>query len=196
MKRREEKKIERFGDGATRAEQRDQLERWIRADPDRERHHRQVGALGRQIREAWTEGPPAPSPEYLIAALRPEMARVDRERAGRSLGARLSERFSRLLRPVPIAAVAAAAALLLAVVTSLNPPTESPTRIDHFVPSASAPAAMPIAHEQSFDSPTTIYDLAQGDSPVLIYEAEDGATVLWFLEDETVSQLGSARGWA
>ena len=58
------------------------------------------------------------------------------------------------------------------------------------------PSSQPVAHPAAFDSPTTIYDLAQGDSPLMIFESDDGATVLWMLEEESVSSLAAAAGWA
>jgi anti-sigma factor RsiW len=203
MKRRHEKKIEAHADGATRPTQREQVERWIRDDAARERYLSQTRAMGHDIREAWSEGPPAPSPEYLIAGLRPEMARTDAERARRSAWVRGSERLAELARPAPLAALAGAAALLLVVLTSLEPAQDPTTHLSlsptpqGLTSEAGEFAARPaVLSEQSFDAPTTIYDLAQGDTPLMIFQAEDGATVLWLLEDEGVSWLGSAAGWA
>lgn len=190
MKRRDEKRIEALLDGAAREGD----ERWVGADAERAAYLSRTRALGRVISEAWTEGPPAPSPEYVISALRPEMARIDAERAARRPLRRVSERASQWLRPLPIAALAGAAGLALVVLTSLNPPPDSSSAIR--LGAAESLAAAPVARSADFDSPTTIYDLAQGNSPVMIFEADDGATVLWMLEDEGLSGLGVAPGWA
>ncbi len=197
MKRYHEKKIEAYLDGATSVRERQRLERRVREDDAARRHLEMTQVLGRGIQKAWSEGPLAPSPEYLIAALRPEMDRIDAERAGSPRWEGTAQRLAALLRPVPIAAIAGAAALVLIVVTSLGLPQGDEgldlgktARVQE--PASSQPVALPAV----FDSPTTIYDLAQGDWPLMIFEADDGATVLWMLEEEGLSRLAAAAGWA
>ena len=71
------------------------------------------GALGSVIREVWTEGPRAPSPEYLIAALRPAMAAVDAERASAPLWERALEQMASWMRPASAALLSGVAAVAL-----------------------------------------------------------------------------------
>ncbi len=197
MKRHHEKKIEAYLDGATSFREGQRLERQIREDDAARRHLEMTQALGRGIKQAWSEGPPGPSPEYLIAALRPEMDRSDAERSRRPRWEGTTERLAALLRPVPIAAIAGAAALVLIVVTSLGVPQgDQGLDLGKTARIQEPPSAQPVAHSAAFDSPTTIYDLAQGDSPLMIFEADDGATVVWLLEEEGLSSLATPAGWA
>src|SRR5262249_15032105 len=77
-------------------------------------------ALGRLVREAWTEGPQAPSTEFLLAAIRPALAEIDRERRAQPSWSRavdaFLQRLSGALRPSPAFAAAAAGAFLLMLV--------------------------------------------------------------------------------
>jgi hypothetical protein len=63
--------------------------------------------------------------------------------------------------------------------------------------SATAPTRAPVA-PLALESPSAIYDLAQEDSPLMVFEAADGSTVIWMLEgDDNVSHDPSTRdGWA
>ena len=197
MKRPHERKIEAYLDGARSLREGQRLERQIREDAAARRHLEMTQVLGRGIQRAWSAGPPGPPPEYLIAALRPEMDRIDAERVRRPRWQGAAERLAALLRPVPIAAVAGAAALVLIVVTSLGLPRGNDgLDLGRTALIQEAPSAQPVAHKAVFDSPTTIYDLAQGDSSLMIFEADDGATVLWILEEEGLSSLAAAAGWA
>jgi anti-sigma factor RsiW len=180
------RRLDAYRDGELSPRERERVERWLAADADSARHVAQTDALGGAIREAWREGPAAPSPELLIAVLRPELARVDAELAGAGrlwLEAWLSS-LRRLLAPAPAAAFAAACAvlLLLAMPAEVGLPV-NPTRLP--------PPALEAGVED-----TPIYDLAQGDQPLMIMKGEDGSTVIWILEDEEHMSGLVADGWA
>lgn len=198
MRRRREQRIDAYRDGALSAADRERVERLLDSDPESAARLSDTEALGRAIRAAWTEGPPPPPTEYLIAALRPALARADIERAtDRSLAARLRETLS----PVPLAlACAAAAVLLLAwpTVTGLNGPDRAlrsePTQVAQAV---SGDRLLTPVSEGAVAAPAAIYDLAQEDRPLMIFEGLDGSTVIWILrEEENVSFMAvAADGW-
>ena len=171
MKNRRERQLGAYRDGELSARMRQRIEQQLNSDPESEQEVQRLEMLSKAVREAWTEGPPAPSPALLINALRPAMRRVDEELAARSLWRQLRERFADVLRPVPVTALAGtcAAALLLVLLGS-------PTHED--APAVSPPRMSTLA------SPAAIYDLDQVGKPLLIYELEDGVTVIWLLEGE------------
>lgn len=188
MRRFWEWRLEAYRDGALSGRQRRRVERRAESDPASARHLRATEALGAAVRAAWTEGAPAPSNEYLIAALRPRMAQIDAE-----LGKRPARRWLGALglglRPLPAVAFAGAAlvALYLALPRLVEPPG-----------SALSPPSTAVAETPDLAPGQGIYDLAQGDSPLMILEAEDGSTVIWILEDgEQLSLFPASRdGWA
>ena len=71
------------------------------------------------MREAWSEGPAAPSPDFLLASIRPALAQIDRERRAQPSWQRTLEiafaRIGAALRPSPALATAAVAAFVLAL---------------------------------------------------------------------------------
>jgi hypothetical protein len=169
-------------------------------------------ALGSVIREVWTEGPRAPSPEYLIAALRPAMATVDAERASAPLWERALDHMASWTRPASAALLSGAAAVALFLLL----PTSTPVAPD-VAPrggvvadsGAAIPGAEPVAFSQQMPAlfedgvalnvgvPQSIYDLAQGENPLMLFEADDGATVIWVLgKSELSGGLPLAGGWA
>ena len=167
-----ERRIDAYRDGALGARERARLEAEFAGDPEASARLRQTEALGGLVREAWSEGPSAPAPEYLIAELRPRLAEVDRELASQGWGARLLDALTEAIRPVPSAALAGVAALLLLY---LAPTPSKP------VPTATSSAATLSLFRAPPETP--IYDLAQGENPIMIYEADDGATIIWILDD-------------
>ena len=91
-------------------------ERRLAADPESAGRVAETEQLGRAVRSAWSDGPRSPSPEYLIAALRPELVRIDAELGGRQRLAAFLERLvadARAALPSPAVAAGACAALLL-----------------------------------------------------------------------------------
>ncbi len=170
------------------------------------------GALGSVIREVWTEGPRAPSPEYLIAALRPSMAAVDAERASAPLWERALEQMASWVRPASAAllsGVAAVALFLLLPSTTPVAPDVAPEGRVRMDPGLAIPGAEVVVFSQQVPAlfengvarnvgvPQSIYDLAQGENPLMLFEADDGSTVIWVLGNSELSGgLPLAGGWA
>ena len=75
-----EKRVSAYLDGALAEARRDRLERELEQDPELRKQLDRSRALAQLVREAWTEGPPAPAPDVLLAALRPQLAAISRER--------------------------------------------------------------------------------------------------------------------
>lgn len=176
-------------------------------------------ALGRLVRETWNEGPPAPSADFLLAAIRPALAEIDRERRARpSLHRALDGAFSRLaslLRPSPALAMAAAGAFMVMVAlvershdvrawvgTDLSAPLRHPapaqsiSQVDgpkspfRDVPNPFANADYPA------DGLGTIYDVSPVRRPAVLFHAKDGAVTLWVIDDGDLSQRNLlARPW-
>ncbi len=214
MRRRVERRIEAYGDGALSRLERERVERRDLQEAECERHLRQTGALGELIREAWNEGPPSPSPEYVIGAVRPAMAAVDAERAAAPVWGRTLEHLASFVRPANVALVGAAAAAVFLLLPSSVPRGPQPAAPGELTARTVAPAAPlapeiePLAFAQlpavfedgvalNVGVPHAIYDLAQGETPLMLFEADDGATVIWLLDQAELSgALPGAGGWA
>ena len=218
MRRRVERRIEAYHDGAVSRSGRERVERLLRGDLAGGRHLQKTAALGGMIREAWTEGPRAPTPEQLIAALRPAMTRIDAERAAATLSERILEQLASWARPAATAAVAAAAVVALFLLlpsstpqragsstgaglatTSLTPSPASLTS-SRGVETVAFTLQMPAVFEDgvalNVGVPQAIYDLAQGETPLMLFEADDGATVIWLLAEATrPGDLPAGGGW-
>lgn len=184
IRRRLEKQVGAYRDGALSETQADAVRRRLESDPEARAEWARQESIGRLAREAWRDGPPAPAPEMLIAALRPAMARIDAELEA----ARPSRRLGWFV-PFPVLAMGGAAAILAAVMLRPEAAPESagqpmPAAVARST-SASAPAvdvqtiAAPAPQAESDGLP--VYDLAQGDSPLVVFE-EDGTTFIWLLE--------------
>jgi anti-sigma factor RsiW len=171
MRRRFERQLAAYRDGELSPRARKRLERRLRSDPESVDRLRRMESLGAAVREAWTEGPAAPPTAFLVNALRPEMRRVDAELAARSPWQRLVQRLSEVLRPVPVTGLAGTVAAGLLLVW-LGLPT--------FDGGQPAPPNV-IA---TLASPAAIYDLDSAEHPLLVYELDDGVTVIWLLEGE------------
>ncbi len=157
--------------------------RLLRREPDATEVRRSE-ALGRVIRDSWTAGPSAPDAEALIARLRPDLARVDREMAERSPAARLRERVRSLTpatRPVALTASLAAAALALMLVLPPLTPTGTGPGL------ASARASTQV---RSVRSPQSVR--------VFVLEGGDGCAIIWVVQDEVDPDRSSSdpRGGA
>ena len=216
MRRRIDRRIEAYHDGALSRSGRERVERLLRRDLAGGRHLQKTAALGGMIREAWTEGPPAPTPEHLIAALRPAMTRLDAERAAASLSERILEQLVSWARPAATAAVAGAAAVALflllpsstpqrpglstgaGLATSRTPAPASrtPSPVETVALIQQMPALFENGVALNVGVPQAIYDLAQGETPLMLFEADDGATVIWLLAEATrPGDLPAGGGW-
>ena len=185
MRRRRERQLDTYRDGELSPRARQRLERELELDAAGTRRLAEMAQLGSVIREAWTDGPPAPAPEFLVNALRSELRRVDKQRAQRSLGRRLRQRLGELLRPVPVTALAGGAMAALLLVWLGSPVVDQ---------------GYPVASESlpTLASPAAIYDLDQSGAggPLLVYELEDGVTVIWLLEEDAkISSLPRGGSW-
>ena len=210
MRRRAERRIEAYHDGGLSRSGRERVERLLRRDLAGGRHLQKTAALGEMIREAWTEGPSAPTPEHLIGALRPAMARVDAERAAATLAERILEQLVSWARPAATAAVAGAAVVALFLLLPSTPQragssTGAGLATTSLTPS---PGLETVAFTQQMPAvfkdgvalnvgvPQAIYDLAQGETPLMLFEADDGATVIWLLAEATrPGDLPAGGGW-
>lgn len=164
--RRLDRDVHALRDGALSGAQLERVEARLRTDPEAQRALRRSQAFGALVREAWSEGPPAPRPADLMRAIRPDLTRIDHERqhqpwpATRIRGLVLD--FLRPLRAPALAGAAAAAAFWLFA---------SGPVVEEAAPPAQVVVQSPLADE-------TIYDLAQDDGSVVIYEGGEGATVI------------------
>jgi hypothetical protein len=177
--------------------------------------------LGRLVREAWNEGPPAPSADFLLAAIRPALSEIDRERRARpSFSRALDGAFSRLaafLRPSPALAMAAAGAFLfmvalvqrshdvrnalgLGVGAQLVQVRSHPSPITP-VPDAPKSAFQvvpnPFANaDYPADGLGSVYDVSPVRRPAVLFHSNDGAVTLWVIDDGDLSQRNAlARPW-
>ena len=143
--------------------------RLLRREPDAT-EVRRTEALGRVIRDSWTEGPSAPDAEALIARLRPALVRVDREIAERGPAARLRERVRALTPPIrPVAFTVSLAAAALALMLVLPPLT--PTGTGPGIARAQASTEV-----RSLRSPQSVR--------VFVLEGGDGCAIIWVVQDE------------
>ncbi len=184
MTRRREKWLDAYRDGALTDEERLRVERELEADGQSAERIRQTDLLGRAIRESWAEGPSAPAPQQTIQAIRPALREVDAEIEARSSIWRFSTRLGDWLRPVPVAALATVALVVL-VLTRIQPAPVSP------VVTASL---IPLTTELAWaDSPEAVYDLEQEGAPLMVFEGVDGSTIFWILDDDGMSLSVSAK---
>ncbi|MEE8559055.1 MAG: hypothetical protein V3T14_14320 [Myxococcota bacterium] len=176
MKRRLRRRLEALRDGALPLDVARRLSESLRDDPLATRILQETEVLGRAVREAWRDGPPAPDPERLIAKLRPGLARIDRELAGRGGARQLLDRLVSWPPRVPTLVTGVMAAALALVV--LLPPLlrTSPVLVE----------------------PTTqVLSLRQKENAVFVLNGWDGTTIIWVLdeEDPDLSEATSVGGW-
>lgn len=180
-----ERELGAYRDGELSRQRRQRLARRLECDPEAAERLRHGEALGQAIREAWSEGPPAPQAEVLLHGLRARLLAVDAELEG----ARRPGWLDRLLgayvpRPLPV--LAATAALLLAAFLLLEGGGEEPRGVEIAAWDETPGAADLVAEELP-----TVYAL-ESDDPVFLYEGEgDAATVIWILTetDDDLSRL-------
>lgn len=213
-----EKRVSAYVDGALRGPKRERLERELDGNASLADQVARSRALGRLVREAWTEGPLAPSPEFLIAAIRPALAEIDRERNAQPAWQRrlesLMAQLTAVLRPSPALAFAAAAAFVAAL--TLMPRFEvtqgmldgnlfaswnaaetvtaqAPAAATE--PNQSSPLFESLPADFSADGPGTVYDVSPGRRPAVLFHSQDGSTMLWLIDDGDTSFRLGAGGW-
>lgn len=122
-----DKRLSAYLDGALADAKRERFERELESDAALQKQMKRSQALSGLVREAWSEGPVAPTPDFLIASIRPHLAAISRERRARPAWQQSLElarqRFADWWSPMPLA-TSAVAAFLLAVV--FLPRNESP----------------------------------------------------------------------
>jgi hypothetical protein len=184
MRGRLHRRIEALRDGALPPRRARLVRERLESDPEAARILRRTEALGRAIHEAWTEGPPGPDPEALVERLRPGLARIDRELAEEGTGRRLLDRVVAWLvgaRGPVLATGAFAAALALLVFLSTFLPVIPPSGVARA------------------EETTVVRSLRQQGNSVFVLEGEDGATIIWVLDEgnpDTSSRTYLVDGWA
>ena len=206
-----DKRVSAYVDGALRGSKRDQLERELQLDEKLARQVTRSRALGRAVREAWSEGPPAPAPEYLLAAIRPALAEIDRERRARPAWQRTFEsllaRLGESLRPSPALAAAAAFAFVaaLAVIPRIQGTQDPVARTAPAATAASTYMSTPaslavgpfgtmISDFNTDGTPPAVYVSPPG-RPALLLRGRDGAMTLWLIDEGDLSYRLGAGGW-
>jgi anti-sigma-K factor RskA len=206
-----DKRISAYADGALRGPKRAELEHELERDPKLAVQLDRSRALGRLVREAWSEGPPAPSPDFLLASIRPALAQIDRERRAQPSWQRTLEiafaRIGAALRPSPALATAAVAAFVLALAIlpqpelkglegSLSAHSESASLTRELVHMPPAPDAFSLSVPADFSAELdNVYDVSPG-RPAVLFQSGDGSTTLWLIEDGDQSfHFGSGQDW-
>lgn len=192
LRRTREQRVDAYRDGALSPRARAAFERGLASDARTQAQLRRSDALGRAIREIWSEGPPAPRVDLVIQALRPQLARADAERVERASATRWISRLRDRLGPVPLAVAGAAALLALALA---SPGLMQGFGLEGFGPqgrgeSRSAVSAAGIA-VPNMAPPSAIYDLSQEGAPLMVFQTADGSTVIWILENPDQQSLGA-----
>jgi len=183
MKGKRERTLDAYRDGGLTERQSARVRGWLSSDADSRSYVERTDALGRAVRETWTEGPPAPSPDRIMAAIRPAMRRIDAERRDQSGWKRAQRALAPIWSDVSRSswewATAAGVAAASIAGTMFMAPAAGEVRREaqHLV-------AMPTlsAAPSGVSFPSSIYDLAQGDTPLRVYEKE-GATVIYLGEE-------------
>ena len=210
-----DRRVSAYADGALRGPKRAQLEEELERDPLLAAQLDRSRALGRLVREAWSEGPAAPSPDFILASIRPALAQIDRERRAQPSWQRTLElalaRIAAALRPSPALATAAVAAFVLALAILPHDPLPGGLGANVFEASQHAQSAsltrelvhMPPAPDAfSLSVPAdysadldNVYDLSPG-RPAVLFQSGDGSTTLWLIEDGDMSfRFGSGGDW-
>jgi anti-sigma factor RsiW len=203
-----DKRVSAYADGALEGTRRTRLERELDRDPALRETLERTQSLGRLVRDAWTDGPPAPPTDFLIASLRSQLTAIDRERRARPAWQQALEharvKLGHWFGPVPIATSAAAAFLLALVLlpqttgqveglgAALTPATAVPRSP---VPPYSAPPMSRLPRRDgsfshadfSTDGRGAIYDFSPTERPAMIFREKDGSTMLWLLDDDGLS---------
>ncbi len=207
-----DKRLSAYQDGALADSKRDRLQRELERDPALQKQLKRSQALGNLVRDSWTEGPAAPPPDLLISALRPQLAAIARERREQPSWQRLLEqarvRFSGWFGPMPLATSAAAAFVLaLMLLPQANEPTTDFSATLPLAPRRTQAEALPAPRTRVSTEPfmvprvpfapaslsqstaAGVYDLSPGERPAMIFQNDDGSTMLWLLEGDDLSLL-------
>ena len=210
-----DKRVTAYVDGAVRGAKREQFERELEGDSRLAQQVDRSRALGRLVREAWSEGPAAPAPEFLLAAIRPALAEIDRERNLRPAWQRVLDsvfaRFTVNLWPSPAFATATAVAFVAAL--ALMPRFELTNGMldgSLFKLGATAPQALPFsAAVGGATSSTPLFSPAQAgwsaeapptldvapSRPAMLFHSTDGSSTLWLMDPADLSFLESLGGY-
>jgi anti-sigma factor RsiW len=209
-----EKTVSAYVDGALRGAKRERFERELESDSRLAGQIERSRALGKLVREAWTEGPTAPSPDFVLATIRPALAAIDRERSARpawqrSLDSALAQLLG-VLRPSPALAAAAAVAFVaaLGVMSRLEVGTAVQTNFAGATNASEvaqtsdsqAPAPLPLISPSqpadfTADGPGSVYDVWPG-RPAMMFHSGDGSMMLWLIDEGDLSyRFGSSRRW-
>ncbi len=209
-----DKRLSAYLDGALAEVRRERFERELERDASLQKQLRRSRALSGLVREAWTEGPVAPSPEFLIASIRPHIAAISRERRARPAWQQSLEharmRLAGWFSPATLATSAVAAFLLAVAILprqeaavpglAASLPVSPPPTSAHFGSVQSSSSPVWPSQRQIFGTPFApastapdrsagVYDVESGESPAMLFQNEDGSTVLWLLEDDDLSQM-------
>lgn len=215
-----EKRVSAYVDGALRGSKRERLERDLGSDSRLAEQVTRSRALGRLVRESWTEGPVAPAPEFLLAAIRPALAEIDRERNARPAWQRALDSFlsqiTAALRPSPALATAAACAFVAALTliprfdathgmldgnlfnfgASAETQTAQTFGPESSEPIQSSPLFPSMPADFTAEGSSGVYDLSPVRRPAVLFHSQDGSSTLWLIDDGDMSfRLGSAGGW-
>ncbi len=169
------RRLSAYRDGALSGPARQRLQQQLEADPESAGQLHEMEMLGEAVRVAWSDGPEGPDPDRLLASIRPALRAVDAE-FDAQVRPRLRDRLAGFQWPVP-SRVFAGAALAGLLVVGILP----------FVGIGAPPSRVqpPIQPEfAQFRAPDSIYDLGHWEVPVIVFEAEDGATVVWMVDEE------------
>ncbi len=197
MRRGRERKLEAYRDGALGEAERSRIERSLEEDLEAAHYVERSAALGALVREAWSEGPSAPSADRLLAAIAPEMRRIDTDRAPRSSAGRAFEDLVDRVRDgidalsgrwlAAAGAAAAVFAAFLVVPQRMDPGSSAlvPAAIERFVaPQPRVPVRLAADADTGpqfvgeLGWPSAVYDLAQEDVPLMISEKDGGIVIL------------------
>lgn len=212
-----DKRVSAYADGALRGPKRARLEEELERDPGLAKQLDRSRALGRLVRESWSEGPAAPSPDFLLASIRPALAQIDRERRARPSWLRQLEialaRVGAALRPSPALAAAAVGAFVFALAILPHQPlpgglgasvfevahqnSESASLTRELVHQPPGPDAFSLSVPADFSADLdNVYDVSPG-RPAVLFQSGDGSTMLWLIDDGDLSRLfGSREDWS
>ena len=209
-----DKRLSAYVDGVLPDARRARLEREMERDPALREALQRTQSLGRLVRDSWSEGPPAPPTDFVIASLRSQLHAIDRERRARPAWQQALERarvaLGHWFGPVPIATSAAATFLLAITLLPNMPNVFDPVNGTGATLPVTMPRPMPSTasfsatgtRSQSTPRPTSlfapadfstdsssIYDLSPSERPAMIFQGKDGSTVLWLLDDDGLSRF-------
>jgi len=209
-----DKQVSAYADGALRGPKRARLEEELERNPQLVAQLDRSRALSRLVRDSWTEGPAAPSADFILASIRPALAQIDRERRARPSWERGLEgvlaRILAALRPSPALATAAVAAFLFALailpheplpgglganIFAAHEPVESASLTRELVHQPPPPDAFSLSVPADYSADLdNVYDVTPG-RPAVLFQSGDGSTTLWLIEDGDLSFRFGSGDW-